>query len=40
MAEKKITPKAATTEKPQAKTSAAGVEKKSLRKRAHKKGAK
>ena len=36
MAEKKITPKAAKTEKPRAKSSAAGVEKKSLKVRTHK----
>ncbi len=34
MAEKRITPKAAKTEKPRAKSSAAGVEKKSLKKKA------
>ena len=38
MAEKKITPKPAKTEKPRAKTSAAGVEKKSLKRRNPKKG--
>jgi hypothetical protein len=37
VAEKRITPKAAATEKPQAKVPAAGVEKKSLRKRNKKK---
>lgn len=38
MAEKRITPKAAKTEKPQAKASAAGVEKKSLKRKNFKKG--
>jgi hypothetical protein len=40
MAEKRIQPKAADTEKPKSKAAAAGVQKKSLKKLSHKKTAK